>query len=356
VAPEIAPLGETLFLKPGTIAAQDLPVTCASFARFIRLDSALVEPEFVYWWLQYLYETRQLLAFHTQHTGVSRFQWTTCSHSIVVPSLDRSLQRKVGAILSTYDNLIENNSLRIRLVEEMAQRTYREWFVDFRYPGHENVPLMGSELGPIPDGWSLRSLSELVGTQYGYTESATTDPVGPHFLRGMDINKTSYVDWSTVPYCPIDASDHAKYRLSRGDVVVIRMADPGKVGIVETDVNAVFASYLIRVRPLDELVVPYFLFYFMSSDRYQAFVTGASTGTTRKSLSAPLITSISLAVPPPQLQHAFVNRVTALRYLMTQLIRARANLRATRDLLLPRLVSGEVDVTDLDIAMPEAAV
>lgn len=264
-----------------------------------------------------------------------------------------STQRKIAAILSAYDELIENNDRRIRLLEEMAQRIYREWFVDFRYPGHENIPRAESELGPVPEGWRLCSLSELVGTQYGYTESATADPVGPHFLRGMDINKTSYVDWATVPYCPIDASSYSKYRLSRGDVVVIRMADPGKVGIVETDVNAVFASYLIRVRPLGELVVPYFLFYFMSSDRYQAFVTGASTGTTRKSLSAPLITSISLAVPPPRLQNAFVDSVAPLRYLMTQLTCASANLRAGRDLLLPRLISGQIDVTELDIAMPQ---
>ena len=61
------------------------------------------------------------------------------------------IQRKITAILSAYDDLIENNSRRISLMEEMARRVYREWFVDLRYPGHENVPLMDSELGPIPE-------------------------------------------------------------------------------------------------------------------------------------------------------------------------------------------------------------
>lgn len=349
------PTGRTLFLKPGTIAGQDLPVTCASFARFIRLDPELVEPGFVYWWLQHMYESRQLLAFHTQHTGVARFQWTTCSHSITVPPVDRPAQRKIATILFAYDDLIQNNNRRIRLLEEIAQRLYREWFIDFRYPGHETVPLVDSELGPIPRGWHVRSLSQLVTTQYGYTESATTTPVGPRFLRGMDINKASYIDWSTVPYCPIDAVGHTKYRLSEGDVIVIRMADPGKVGIVETDVDAVFASYLIRVRPLSELLTPYFLFYFMSSDRYQSFVTGASTGTTRKSLSAPLITSIALPLPTRSLQGAFAGIVAPVRHLLTQLLAASANLRAARNLLLPRLISGEIDVTDLDIEVPEMA-
>lgn len=273
---------------------------------------------------------------------------------IALPVIDPSTQRKIAVILSAYDDLIENNNRRIKLLDEMAQRIYREWFIDYRYPGHENVPLVNSELGKIPQGWDVRPLSDLVGTQYGYTESANSNPVGPKFLRGMDINKTSYVDWSTVPYCSVAAPDHAKYKLFPGDVVVIRMADPGKVGIVETDIDAVFASYLIRVRPLNELVMPYFLFYFLSSDRYQAFVTGASTGTTRKSLSAPLITSIALALPPRKLQDSFADCVRSLRDMLVHLIQSNANLRTTRDLLLTRLLSGEIDVNDLGITIPEA--
>jgi type I restriction enzyme S subunit len=214
---------------------------------------------------------------------------------------------------------------------------------------------VASELGPIPEGWVVLPLSDLAATQYGYTESAQSKPVGPHFLRGKDINKTTYIDWASVPYCPISESDRKKYRLSPGDVLVIRMADPGKVGIVESEIDAVFASYLIRVRPHDERLTPYFLFYLMSADRYQGFVSGASTGTTRKSLSAPLITSIAVALPPPSVQGAFVDGVTPLRDLMTRLISANANLSATRDLLLPRLISGELDVADLDIAVPEVA-
>ena len=66
-------------------------------------------------------------------------------------------QRKIAAVLSAYDDLIENNNRRIKLLEEMAQRIYREWFVDFRYPGHEDVPLVDSELGPIPKGWDSRA-------------------------------------------------------------------------------------------------------------------------------------------------------------------------------------------------------
>jgi type I restriction enzyme S subunit len=63
----------------------------------------------------------------------------------------------------------------------------------------------------------------------------------------MDINKTTYIDWDAVPYCPIPDDQFPKYQLAEGDIVIIRMADPGKIGIVEKDVNAVFASYLVRI-------------------------------------------------------------------------------------------------------------
>ena len=120
------------------------------------------------------------------------------------------------SILSAYDDLIENNNRRIKILEEMAQRIYREWFVDFRYPGHEGVPLVDSELGRFPEPWPVVALSDVTSTQYGYTESASYDPVGPRFLRGKDINKTSHVDWASVPYCPIDALNHAKLSTSPG--------------------------------------------------------------------------------------------------------------------------------------------
>ena len=85
---------------------------------------------------------------------------SACRNSQAAPPAAQT-QRKIAAILSAYDDLIENNNRRIKLLEEMAQRIYREWFVDFRYPGHESVPLVESELGPIPEGWKVAALSSL---------------------------------------------------------------------------------------------------------------------------------------------------------------------------------------------------
>ena len=158
----------------------------------------------------------------------------------------------------------------------------------------------------------------------------------------MDINKTSYIDWSQVPYCRITPEAQPVYRLGKGDVVVIRMADPGKAGIVEQQEEAIFASYLIRIAIKDKRLRPYFLFYLLSSSAYQDYVSGASTGTTRKSASAGVITDFSFVMPPQEVIAEFEERATSLRALLTTLLLQSVNLRRTRDLLLPRLLSGQL--------------
>jgi type I restriction enzyme S subunit len=322
----------------------------------LRLNSLLLVPRYVSYFL--------LTEFHKE------WMKNHCSGATTMASLNQDIvgrieiplapishQRKIVEVLSAYDELIENNSRRIEILEEMAQAIYREWFVEFRYPGHEDVPLVDSELGPIPEGWEVGSLQDLVTTQYGYTESAVREPVGPRFLRGMDINKTSFIEWAEVPFCPIDEAGLQKFRLEKGDILVIRMADPGKVGMVERDIDAVFASYLVRLRPVNvDVTKPYFLFFSLLGDRYQGFVGGASSGTTRQSISAKAMTEFSIPLPTVEVQTAFEEVVIPIRELMSSLVEANRNLRETRDLLLPRLISGEIDVSELDIELAGSSV
>ena len=97
-------------------------------------------------------------------TGASGRQRAILSsvEDIPVPAVSLPTQRKIAAILSTYDDLIENNTRRIKILEDMAQVLYREWFVHFRFPGHENVPMIESSLGLIPQGWKvLKQLGEM---------------------------------------------------------------------------------------------------------------------------------------------------------------------------------------------------
>ena len=302
----------------------------------LTIDQDQVDSRYLLYWLRQP-RVRTEMELHAYGVAQPNISPTLIEgRSLRLPPIQ--LQRKIAAALSAYDELMENNLRRIAILEEIAKATFREWFVNLRYPGDLSY-----------EAWPEVQLSELVTTQYGYTASTNEVPVGPKFLRGMDFNKRPWVDWSQVPYCEIAPDLLSKYRLHDLDILVIRMADPGKVAIIEGEHDAVFASYLVRITPDLKFLEPYWLFYYLSSPDYQAYIGGAGTGTTRSSASAGVLTGPQLRVPPMHLQQAFVAVVSPLRALLNNLLSQNANLRTTRDLLLPKLVSGAIDVSDLDI-------
>ena len=261
--------------------------------------------------------------------------------SITFPVPDLAVQKRVADTLSAYDDLIENNRRRIALLEEAARLLYREWFVHFRYPGHEHDEITNG----IPQGWDRRYLGDVVTTQYGHTASASEGEEGPRFVRGTDINKRSFIDWSSVPYCPEQGLNFEKYALFPGDILVIRMADPGKVALVEEPVRAVFASYLVRLKiKTPGEIPPIFLFMTLMEERYQGFVAASSGGATRKSASAKLLTDFHFVVPPKNLLQLFAEQVMTLREMIRNLVDQSASAVQARDLLLPRLMNGEIAV------------
>lgn len=260
-------------------------------------------------------------------------------------------QRRIAAVLSAFDDLIEINERRIELLESLVRSIYNEWFVRLRLPGRPLPP--DGALG-LPHDWEQLPLNEVVDTQYGLTASADPDADGPRLLRGMDINKRSFIRWPDVPACVATMADAQKFRLEVNDVCVIRMADPGKVGIVEQEVpgGAVFASYLVRLRSRDSRLSPYLLFSFLDSPEYQDWITGSSTGATRKSASAAVLTEPAVRLPTPEFAARFETVARTIRAELTRLVEANATLSSTRDLLLPRLVTGRLDIEDIDLGDP----
>ena len=268
-------------------------------------------------------------------------------------------QRRIVHILGTLDDKIELNRQMNETLEAMARAIFKSWFVDFdpvkaKVEGRK-PPCMDTEtaalfpsafqdspLGKIPEGWKVGALSDLSHQpQYGYTASAKDEIVGPKFLRITDINKQAWVDWSSVPYCEITGKDVDKYRLYKGDVLIARMADPGHGVLIEEDRNAVFASYLIRFRPID---VQYsrFLQYWLRSDNYWKFVKGREIGTTRASLNAKTLSGFPLVIPPLEIVEVFSSQISNLRDRVVVNTSETESLASLRDTLLPKLLSGEI--------------
>ena len=118
------------------------------------------------------------------------------------------------------------------------------------------------------------------------------------------------------------------------------MADPGKIGMCEREINAVFASYLMRLNIKGD-ITPYYLYYFVNSERYQKFILGASNGTTRKSINSQQVGAINIIIPPQDILNNFELRIGAFRETLNNLIQQNNFLSQTRDLLIPQLVTGK---------------
>ncbi|MGI6587366.1 MAG: restriction endonuclease subunit S [Peptococcia bacterium] len=257
---------------------------------------------------------------------------------IKIPDLET--QKKIADVLSTYDELIENNNRRIEILEKTAEEIYKEWFVRMRFPGYENIKFNKG----IPERWEVKRIGDVAKLVHGYTESADEKPIGPKYLRGTDINKESYINWEEVPYCGIKDTNVDKYKLYKNDIVIIRMADPGKVAIVESNIDAVFASYLIKIDYDKDKVRPYYMFYFLYSDSYREHIKSFSNGTTRSSINSKMILSSKILVPSIQIQEEFNKRSSVIREMLNKLINKNQNLIKQRDLLLPRLMNGTIEI------------
>ncbi|MBN1655083.1 MAG: restriction endonuclease subunit S [Deltaproteobacteria bacterium] len=169
------PTGRTLLITEKLLSYLDLPATCASFARFLRVDSDKADPRYIYWFLQCLYASGQMEEHQVQHTGVARFQYTKFAESQRIPLPPLPEQRAIAHILGTLDDKIELNRRTNETLEAMARALFKSWFVDFdpvrakaarRQPTGMDADtaklfpsaFVDSELGEIPKGWRATTL------------------------------------------------------------------------------------------------------------------------------------------------------------------------------------------------------
>jgi type I restriction enzyme S subunit len=290
-------------------------------------------PRFVYYLLANALKTQQ--SDKAAVPGVNR----NVLHEIEVRTTeDPEDQAHVANKLSAFDDLIEINRKRIALLQQAARELYNEWFVRLRFPGHEHTRVANG----IPEGWKRQEVEDLCSSiDYGYTASAQPENVGPKFLRITDIVPES-IDWSSVPHCAIEDGRLDKFRLITGDIVIARTG--ATVGYAKRlhkkHPEAVFASYLVRVR-LRADVSNLLVGTFIESDSYKAYVQSRIGGAAQPNANARVLGAAELLVPPLRLQRAFDDIVEQAYDQREILCMQNEKLRDARDLLLPRLMSGE---------------
>jgi type I restriction enzyme S subunit len=282
-------------------------------------------------------------------------------NEIKVPLPSLPIQRRIAGILSTYDELIENSQRRIQILESMARAIYREWFIDFRFPGHESAPEARFNVDNLPSGWKIRKLEDVIGFHIGGgwgKEAPDEDHTEPAWvIRGTDIPDARKSRLSTVPYRFHTASNLRSRRLAAGDIVFevsggskgqpvgrTLLVTPEFLSGIDGDV--ICASFCKRVQPdIDgygsELLYLSFLEGYESGEieQYQVQSTGISNFKWTE-----YIANTIRVVPPEDIRHEFRRLVAPLFTQISALGLKIENLRRTRDLLLPRLLSGQIDV------------
>jgi type I restriction enzyme, S subunit len=189
-------------------------------------------------------------------------------------------------------------------------------------------------------GWEFKELGAVSAINYGYTESASIEPIGPQFLRITDI-QDDRVNWESVPYCKIGSADLPKYRLAGGDIVFARTgATTGKSFLVNDPPEAVFASYLIRLRLLDKKLLPEFVSLFFQTAGYWKSIKDGSTGSAQGGFNATKLAALSIPVPSLAEQKRIVGILDeAFDGIATAKVNAEENLQNARALFESHLQS-----------------
>lgn len=290
------------------------------------------------------------------------------SLELLVPSLP--IQIRIGDILSAYDDLIENNTRRIKILEEMAQVLYREWFVNFRFPGHQKVKIVESDLGLIPEGWGVPPLEQVlehvIGGGWGEERQSDEFTVPAYVIRGTDIPGARH---GAVANCPLrwHKESNFKTRKLQADDLVFEVSGGSKgqpvgrsllVGhtlLGQWDRDVICASVCKLLRPKSGLSTALYCFLIESYtngviEKYQV----QSTGISNFKFTA-FVNEVRMPMPPPTVMVRFREVITPMLDAAASFGKRNTNLRTTRDFLLPKLISGEIPVEAAEEAMEQTA-
>lgn len=232
------------------------------------------------------------------------------------------LQHRIASILSTYDTLIENNTKRIRLLEKMAENLYKEWFVRFRFPGHENVEMENG----LPKGWKVKKYEDELNVKYGKglpTDKLTKDGFPVFGSNGQIGYYTSYM-YDTPQI-----------------LISCRGASSGVVNISLPKSFITNNSLICEMTNKTESVFEYLKYYFLNTNLVQY-----QTGSAQPQITINNIVKLKLLIPSTDIQIKFADKVRTLDKEVGNLQLQNSLLARQRDLLLPRLMSGKLEVKE----------
>lgn len=271
---------------------------------------------------------------------------------VVLPPL--ATQRRIASILSAYDDLIENNTRRIAILEEMARRIYEEWFIHLRFPGHEQVRMVESELGLIPEGWAPSSVGQCVTVYRGksYKSSELAEEGGLPFVNLKCMERDGGFRKSGLKR--FTGSYKETQKVKTGDLVMAVtdmtqerriVARCGRIPRLDSDFG-VISMDLVKV-DANKGIPKEYVYEMLRWSGFADEVKQHANGANVLHLSPDRIAEYRFPLPTSTLVQRFANLIAPMLNQCDVLLEKNENLRTTRDILLPKLISGELDVSTL---------
>lgn len=299
------------------------------------VNESLCDPYYLYRYIKSL----DLSGYDTGASIPSMTQKTYNGIKVSLPSLPT--QHRIASILSAYDNLIENNNKRIRLLEQMAENLYKEWFVRFRFPGHEKVEMENG----LPKGWKRTKLTNEYKTSSGGTPSRTNTEYYENgnipWIKTGELQDCILTD--TEEYITENAVKHSSAKLFPQGTLLMAMygVNIGKLAISNIDATCNQACCVFIPKRIES---KYYLFYHLKSIR--DYLLSISFGAAQQNLSQELIKSLKIIIPNDNTIIAFEHKAEGFYQQIRNLKHQNENLTRQRDLLLPRLMSGRLEVKE----------
>ncbi len=249
---------------------------------------------------------------------------------------DLPTQRKIAGILSAYDDLIENNLRRIKILEQMAQSLYREWFVHFRFPGHESAKFVDSELDKIPKGWEMKKLAEIADVNAESIRAATA----PEEIHYIDIASVFTGSIDNIEAMSFDSAPSRARRVVRHGDIIWSTVRPNRrsFSLIIDPAENLIASTGFAV--LSARAVPWsYLYQATTTNDFTSYLVNHASGAAYPAVNSGIFENVDVVVPPSDLLTRFNTMAEANQVLQHKLHCRNQNLRRTRHLLLPKLLS-----------------
>lgn len=353
--------GDILYSRRGDVGrcafttAREKDWLCGTGCLRVTIDPLKAVPEFVFYQLQ----KADTIGWVEKHAvGATMLNLNTSilsSVPIELPNIET--QKRIVSILSAYTAMIENNQKQIKLLEEAAQRLYKEWFVDLHFPGYENTPVVDG----VPEGWEKNLLADIIGYEIGggWGEDEITEKcdIPAYVIRGTDLYGITHGDITEIPYRFHPSKNYDARKLFDRDIIFEVSGGSKTEGVARTmlirspllaqwENKAMCASFckLIRVKDLSHAQLLYDTFQYMRS-------SGKTTEYDKRSASSivnyrwkDFLSREAVLIPPKTI----LSRYNAIAENIYQMIVQKSIIiekaKNARNVLLPKLMSGEIEV------------